>query len=284
MEVILGKTAGFCFGVENAVKNTEEELSKNKDVYALGELTHNRQVMYKLEKNGLIVKENIEEIPNNSTVIFRAHGVPPKIYNIAKQKNLNIVDLTCKSVLKIHKVVQDLTSKGNYIFIVGKKEHPEIIGIYGFCEKNASIIGEKEDIYQAIENFKKTGLKKVIIIAQTTFNSEKFKMIVNDITNSINSSYEIEVINTICNATVIRQRETDEISKNVDMMIIIGGKNSSNTEKLYNIAKSNCENTIWIETKNEIQEIKDVSKVGIMAGASTPKESIIDVVNYIKEK
>lgn len=284
MEVILGKTAGFCFGVENAVKNTEEELSKNKDVYALGELTHNRQVMYKLEKNGLIVKENIEEIPNNSTVIFRAHGVPPKIYNIAKQKNLNIVDLTCKSVLKIHKVVQDLTSKGNYIFIVGKKEHPEIIGIYGFCEKNASIIGEKEDIYQAIENFKKTGLKKVIIIAQTTFNSEKFKRIVNDITNSINSSYEIEVINTICNATVIRQRETDEISKNVDMMIIIGGKNSSNTEKLYNIAKSNCENTIWIETKNEIQEIKDVSKVGIMAGASTPKESIIDVVNYIKEK
>lgn len=284
MEVILGKTAGFCFGVENAVKNTEEELSKNKDVYALGELTHNRQVMYKLEKNGLIVKENIEEIPNNSTVIFRAHGVPPKIYNIAKQKNLNIVDLTCKSVLKIHKVVQDLTSKGNYIFIVGKKEHPEIIGIYGFCEKNASIIGEKEDIYQAIENFKKTGLKKVIIIAQTTFNSEKFKSIVNDITNSINSSYEIEVINTICNATVIRQRETDEISKNVDMMIIIGGKNSSNTEKLYNIAKSNCENTIWIETKNEIQEIKDVSKVGIMAGASTPKESIIDVVNYIKEK
>ena len=284
MEVILGKTAGFCFGVENAVKNTEEELSKNKDVYALGELTHNRQVMYKLEKNGLIVKENIEEIPNNSTVIFRAHGVPPKIYNIAKQKNLNIVDLTCKSVLKIHKVVQDLTSKGNYIFIVGKKEHPEIIGIYGFCEKNASIIGEKEDIYQAIENFKKTGLKKVIIIVQTTFNSEKFKSIVNDITNSINSSYEIEVINTICNATVIRQRETDEISKNVDMMIIIGGKNSSNTEKLYNIAKSNCENTIWIETKNEIQEIKDVSKVGIMAGASTPKESIIDVVNYIKEK
>lgn len=284
MEVILGKTAGFCFGVENAVKNTEEELSKNKDVYALGELTHNRQVMYKLEENGLIVKENIEEIPNNSTVIFRAHGVPPKIYNIAKQKNLNIVDLTCKSVLKIHKVVQDLTSKGNYIFIVGKKEHPEIIGIYGFCEKNASIIGEKEDIYQAIENFKKTGLKKVIIIAQTTFNSEKFKSIVNDITNSINSSYEIEVINTICNATVIRQRETDEISKNVDMMIIIGGKNSSNTEKLYNIAKSNCENTIWIETKNEIQEIKDVSKVGIMAGASTPKESIIDVVNYIKEK
>ena len=284
MEVILGKTAGFCFGVENAVKNTEEELSKNKDVYALGELTHNRQVMYKLEKNGLIVKENIEEIPNNSTVIFRAHGVPPKIYNIAKQKNLNIVDLTCKSVLKIHKVVQDLTSKGNYIFIVGKKEHPEIIGIYGFCEKNESIIGEKEDIYQAIENFKKTGLKKVIIIAQTTFNSEKFKSIVNDITNSINSSYEIEVINTICNATVIRQRETDEISKNVDMMIIIGGKNSSNTEKLYNIAKSNCENTIWIETKNEIQEIKDVSKVGIMAGASTPKESIIDVVNYIKEK
>lgn len=284
MEVILGKTAGFCFGVENAVKNTEEELSKNKNVYALGELTHNRQVMDKLEKKGLIVKEDIEEIPNNSTVIFRAHGVPPKIYDIAKQKNLNIVDLTCKSVLKIHNVVNDLTSKGNYIFIIGKKEHPEIIGIYGFGGENASIIGKEEDIDQAIVNFQKTGLNKIIIIAQTTFNSEKFKKIVDDIKSSIDSKYEIEVINTICNATVIRQRETDKISKNVDMMIIIGGKNSSNTEKLYNIAKSNCENTIWIETKDEIKEIKNVSKVGIMAGASTPKESIMDVVNYIKEK
>lgn len=284
MEVILGKTAGFCFGVENAVKNTEEEISKNKNVYALGELTHNRQVMDKLEKKGLIVKEDIEEIPNDSTVIFRAHGVPPKIYDIAKQKNLNIVDLTCKSVLRIHNVVEDLTSKGNYIFIIGKKEHPEIVGIYGFCGENASIIGKEEDIDQAIINFQKTGLKKIIIIAQTTFNSEKFKKIVDDIKSSIDSKYEIEVINTICNATVIRQRETDEISKNVDMMVIIGGKNSSNTEKLYNIAKANCENTIWIETKDEIKEIKNVSKVGIMAGASTPKESIMDVVNYIKEK
>ena len=124
----------------------------------------------------------------------------------------------------------------------------------------------------------------MVIIAQTTFNFEKFNNLVHKIKDDIGKEYEIEVINTICNATVIRQRETDEISKNVDMMVIIGGKNSSNTEKLYNIAKANCENTIWIETKDEIKEIKNVSKVGIMAGASTPKESIMDVVNYIKEK
>ena len=284
MEVILGKTAGFCFGVENAVNNTKNELNKNEKVYALGELTHNRQVMNELENKGLIVRENIKDIPDNSTVIFRAHGVPPKIYEIAKEKNLNIVDLTCKSVLRIHNLVSDFVNKGNYIFVIGKKEHPEIVGICGFCRGNASVILNEDDINEVIKNFKKTGLKKVVIIAQTTFNFEKFNNLVHKIKDDIGKEYEIEVINTICNATVIRQKETDDISKNVDMMIIIGGKNSSNTEKLYNIAKSNCENTIWIETKDEIHEIENVSKVGIMAGASTPKESIMDVVEYIKGK
>ena len=258
MEIILGKTA------------------------CLGELVHNGEVIKKLEKLGLSVVENIED--SKSKVIIRAHGISKDIYKKAEALNIEVFDFTCPFVLKIHNIAEEYSKKGYYIFLIGGKKHPETIGTISFCGKNSCIIEKEEEIKEAIKKLEESKIKKLLIIVQTTFSLEKFSSFVEKIKNEISDDIKLEIKNTICSATKIRQEETANISKEVECMIIIGGKNSSNTKKLYDISKENCENTLIIETKNElnIDEIKKFKKIGIMAGASTPNDSIEDVIELIK--
>lgn len=281
MEVKVGKLAGFCFGVKNAVEQTEKQLQQEKEVYCLGELTHNRQVMEQLARKGLHVIEKIEEAPEKATVIIRAHGVPPVIYEKAKKRNIKLVDLTCVKVLKIHQMASELVNQQYYIFLTGHKQHPEVIGIAGCCKNSVSIIEKEEDIGQAIQNWKARGKEKIALISQTTFHHKKWEEIVQKVQNLLPTN-EIKVLDTICPATSRRQAETEEMAKQMDQMIIIGGKNSSNTEKLYTIAKENCNQTIWIETKEDLKDFQRKGKIGIMAGASTPATSIEEVVKWIE--
>lgn len=283
MEIILGKTAGFCGGVINAVNKTERELESGKKIYCLGELTHNQVVMSDLEAKGLCVVQNIQEVPEGETMIIRAHGVPPEIYEEAESKKIRVTDLTCPKVLKIHKQVEEYIENGYYLFLTGKRNHPETIGICGYGKDRLILIENLDDIEEAILEMKNKNPKKIAIISQTTFSMEKFEQISIALKQSFNN---LEINNTICSATKIRQEETENISKEVQAMIIIGGKNSSNTKKLYEIALKNCKNVFLIETKDELdlKQIRKFEKIGIMAGASTPKISIEETINCIKKE
>lgn len=281
MEIVIGKTAGFCAGVNYAVKTAEENI-KNEKIYCLGEIVHNGQVIKKLENKGMITVDNIEDIPNGSKVIFRAHGEPERIYKRAEEKELKIIDLTCGRVKLIHDKVQK--EKNNaFIIIVGKAKHPEVIGIKGFSGENSYIIENEDDILDAYMEYEKTNIGRIFVVSQTTFSSEKFDRLIKEIkTNFIEA--DIIVDKTICNATEKRQKETRELAKNFHTMIIIGGKNSSNTKELVNVAKEECENVYSIETADELKNIdfSEINKIGIMAGASTPKESILEIENYLR--
>ena len=286
MEYIVGKTAGFCFGVRNAVESAKKSIQEEPSMYCLGEIVHNKEVVHELEDMGMEFIDDISENTDEKTTIIRAHGVSKEIYEIAEQKNIKLIDLTCPFVLKIHKMVSSHEKEGYYIFLVGAKAHPETIGTAGFCGKHYSIIEQQSDIEEAIQNFYDSKMKKIFVVVQTTFNMEKFKEFSNIISEEFSNKDDVtlEIENTICLATKERQDETEKMSKEVDFMIIIGGKNSSNTKKLYEISKKNCGKTICIETCDDINvgELEGIKKVGIMAGASTPQSSIEKVINLVE--
>lgn len=280
MEIIVGKTAGFCYGVERAVNGATDEITKaSEKIYCLGEIVHNRQVIQKLEDLGIKCVETIEE--TKGTVLIRAHGVPKEIYDIAEKMNVKIQDYTCPNVLKIHKIAKEFSKDGYFIFLLGAKKHPENIGTLSYCGEDCCIIEDEETVSEAIQTFEDTKKKKLLLISQTTFSLEKFHKIEKLLQNKIKEDVTFVVKNTICRATELRQKETEELSKKVDVMIIIGGKNSSNTKKLYEIAKKNCDNTILVETARELEIKEPAEKIGIMAGASTPKESIEEVLKFL---
>lgn len=288
MKILVGKTAGFCYGVKRAVDGSIEQIEKNnnQDIYCLGELVHNKQVVLGLKEKGIKFIENIDEIKNKiSKVIIRAHGIEKTIYVKAKEKNIDIIDYTCPNVLKIHKIAEEYKKQGYYIFLTGTENHPEVRGIISHCGENFSFITNEEDVENAIENFKKSNIKKLLLISQTTYNIKKFENVKKLIEEKIQKNINLIVKNTICLATEQRQKETRELSTNVDMMIIIGGKNSSNTKKLYEIASENCSNTICIETKDELdkKQYTNIEKIGIMAGASTPQKSIDEVIQFLSK-
>lgn len=198
--------------------------------------------------------------------------------------NLDVVDLTCPKVLYVHQLAEEYEKKGYYIFLIGKAEHPEMRGTISFCGKNSCIIETEDDIPNAVEKFNASRVKNVLIISQTTFSLEKFSLIIDKIKENIKTE-TIEIKNTICSATKQRQEETIEIAKRVNLMIIIGGKHSSNSNKLYELAKKYCKNVLFIETVEEIKEenLKEIGVVGIMAGASTPEKSIQKVVEKLQK-
>lgn len=279
MEIIVGKNAGFCFGVSNAVSQTEDELNTYHEAYCLGELVHNKQVISRLESSGLHTIENIME--GKSRVIIRAHGISKEIYQLAEKEKINLIDLTCPKVLKTHEMVKEYDKKGYYIIFIGISDHPEAIGTTSFAS-NVSLVEKIEDIDSTVKKIKNNSFTNVFVLAQTTFSVEKFENITNTLKEKLSDNYNIVIKNTICHTTQTRQQETESIAQNVDFMIIIGGKNSSNTKKLYDISQKYCP-TILIENEEELdmEKIKNYSKVGIMAGASTPKESIEAVVNIL---
>ncbi len=279
MEVLLAKTAGFCFGVKRAVDLVYEQASKGH-VYTYGPIIHNEEVISDLEKKGVHVVHSLEEIahPDAGILVIRSHGVEKAIYDSAKEKGLEIVDATCPFVKKIHNIVDKDSSLDCEIMIIGDKNHPEVQGIMGWCNKPPIVIGSVEDA----EKLSVLGDKRISLVSQTTFNHKKFNSIVEILKKK---GYNINVYNTICNATEERQREAASISKQVDAMIVIGGKNSSNTQKLYEISKKECENTYYIQTLVDLDlaAFESVGRVGITAGASTPNQIIKEVHGSMAE-
>lgn len=278
MNIVIGKTSGLCNGVSNTVKKAEEAIS-NEKVYCLGEIVHNERVINDLEKNGMITITNIEEVPNNAKVIIRAHGELKSTYERANEKEIEILDLTCGKIkairVKISKKLAD-----HYIIIIGKKNHPESLGVLSFSGDNSSIVEEIIDVDNIKDRINSSNMNKIYVVSQTTFNSDKFDEIVSYINENINK--EIIIDKTICDATSKRQNETKELSKNVDTMIIVGGKKSSNTKELEIIAKEYCNNVILVQDKNDINSSMIIgNNIGIMAGASTPNIVVEEIVNKL---
>lgn len=284
MEVILGKKAGFCPGVRNTVIKTKSNLKKKKRIYCLGQLIHNPEVVKKLEEKGLKIVNNIEDVPAKKELIIRAHGIPKKTYEEIEKKDIRLIDLTCPKVLNIHKKIEEYRDLDYYIIYIGEKAHPETIGSISFAGENSSIIQDLEDINVAVEDLIKKDIRNITIFSQTTFSIEKFDQFVKIIKMKIPKESNLEINKTICDATKLRQIETKEIAKQVELMIIIGGKRSSNTNKLYDIALKECSNAMLVETLEDlyINYIRRFKKVGVMAGASTPEDMINEIVEILQ--
>ncbi len=281
MEVIRAKSAGFCFGVKRAVDTVYKQVGKDigKQIYTYGPIIHNDEVVKDLAKHGVKVIENEEELEQiqDGLVIIRSHGVPKRVCDLLEKKGIEYVDATCPFVKRIHKIVAEESEKGSRIIIIGNPQHPEVEGIKGWA-------GEKTDIIQSTDearNYKNTTSDKICIVAQTTFNYNKFKDLVEIISEK---GYDISVLNTICNATKERQTEAERIAKEVDAMIVIGDKHSSNTQKLYEICSRECNNTYYIQTLDDfdMNQLRSVESVGITAGASTPNNIIEEVQNNVR--
>ena len=282
MQIIVGKNSGFCAGVKYTIRKAQEELEKSSNgIECLGEIIHNKQVIEELEQKGLKTISKIEDA--NKKVIIRAHGISKEIYKYAKENSIELIDLTCPKVLKIHDQVQKFANNNYFIFLIGIKDHPEIIGTHSFCGKNSYIIEDINDVNPGINLLKSSNLTNVLIISQTTFSINSFEELTYNILNALGNEYNIHIEKSICNATDLRQTEANEISSKVDLMIIIGGKNSSNTKKLYEVSKQNCNNVLHIQTKDDldIKFVKKFKTIGIIAGASTPSNIIDEITNLL---
>ncbi len=282
MEVIVAKTAGFCFGVERAVNQVYDQIKKGDGpIYTLGPIIHNEEVVRDLEEKGVKVLNSEDEIPSltEGTVIIRSHGVGKHIYDMLKAQGVQIVDATCPFVKKIHRIVQEQNLQGRRVIIIGDETHPEVEGIKGWGDARTMVVKNEEQM-EKLPSF--TG-EKLCIVSQTTFNYNKFKDLVEKFEKK---GYDILVLNTICNATQERQVEAERIASQVDAMIVIGGKNSSNTRKLYEICQKECKDTYYIQTLDDLnpESVNSVRSVGITAGASTPKKIIEEVHTNVRIK
>lgn len=281
MEIIIAKNSGFCFGVKRAIDITMSELeNKDKEVFSYGPLVHNEQVVARLEDKGLKTIESYEDIYNKSLII-RSHGVPKETINKMKEQDLNVIDCTCPYVVLVHKKVEEFSNKGYDIIIIGDSKHPEVVGINGWCDDKAYIVNSEEETL-ALPYF-----EKAFVVSQTTNTLEKFQSLSELIKLKVE---KIEICNTICNATKVRQESTAELAKKVDLMIVIGGKTSSNTKKLIEISKKYCDNVFHVETIKDLslQEVQRFNTIGITAGASTPdwiiKEAVEAMDNLNKDE
>ena len=278
MEIKLAESAGFCFGVKRAVDKVYEQIETGKTIYTYGPIIHNEEVVKDLEKKGVqvIEEENLDSI-GQGTVIIRSHGVEKAVCDRIESLGRTCVDATCPFVKRIHKVVEKESAAGKQIVIIGSAVHPEVMGIMGWSSTPAVVIeteAEAEDFFVPED-------REICVVSQTTFNYIKFHKIVEKLTKK---GYNVSVVNTICNATEERQTEAREIAREADVMIVIGGKHSSNTRKLYEICAKECEHTYFIQTLADLKlELpKSVGLVGITAGASTPNNIIEEVQNYVR--
>ena len=282
MEVIVAKTAGFCFGVERAVNQVYDQIKHGSGpIYTLGPIIHNEEVVRDLEEKDVKVLNSENEISalTEGTVIIRSHGVGKHIYDMLKAQGVQIVDATCPFVKKIHRIVQEQNLQGRRVIIIGDETHPEVEGIKGWGDARTMVVKNEEQM-EKLPSF--TG-EKLCIVSQTTFNYNKFKDLVEKFEKK---GYDILVLNTICNATQERQVEAERIASQVDAMIVIGGKNSSNTRKLYEICQKECKDTYYIQTLDDLnpESVNSVRSVGITAGASTPKKIIEEVHTNVRIK
>lgn len=281
MEALVAKSAGFCFGVKRAVDTVYKEVEKGGRIYTYGPIIHNEQVVKDLEDKGVHILESIEDLDDvqRGTIVIRSHGVSKKVYDAISDKGFVIIDATCPFVKKIHNIVHNASNEGAQVVVIGNINHPEVMGIVGWCNSNkpAIVIENKQE---AID-FSVSNDEKICVVSQTTFNLNKFQELVEIL---MKKGYSVNVVNTICNATEERQKEAKNIASEVDAMIVIGGSKSSNSQKLYEICSRECENTQFVQTIEDLNpdRIRAGLRVGITAGASTPKNIIEEVQNYVR--
>jgi 4-hydroxy-3-methylbut-2-enyl diphosphate reductase len=269
MDIFIAKSTGFCSGVQRAIKGAEEALKEEKNIYCLGEIIHNPEVVGSLKKLGMVVVDEASTIPRGSKFIIRSHGLQREIIRKAQRRGLKIFDFTCPKVKKIHRLVKELTLDGYHIFIIGNPQHPEVKAVVSLTEGNATVINN-------ISNFAATDFSdKTAVVVQTTFNPQAYLNIVDEI---ILSSKKILVYNTLCEETIKRQKEALQLAGKVDHMVVVGGKNSSNTKTLYQMVKTIVP-AVHIEGAHELEQTRfqDVRRVGIISGASTPEEEVMRV-------
>lgn len=275
MKIIIARNSGLCYGVRRALNITRETRQKRSgNVYTLGDLIHNPQVIADLKKQGIQPVSNPDRL-SGGTVIIRSHGVSPEVYKQLETKNIKVVDATCPIVKKIQRLVEMLAKEKVEIIIVGNREHPEIRGLIGFS-RGQGIIVENEDRARRIPHKKKRA-----VLAQSTQDLYLFEKIVAVL---IEKTEELKVYNTICRFTQERQKSTSELASQVDTLFIVGGKNSSNTNKLYQISKRILPNTYFIESADqiELEMVNGAQRIGLSGGASTPPEAIEEAVAKIK--
>ena len=283
MKVTLAKSAGFCFGVKRAVDMVYEQIedAKERPIYTYGPIIHNEEVVKELAEKGVRVIAEDED-PHGlepGTVIIRSHGVGRKVKEDLENAGFTIVDATCPFVQKIHRYVAKYAEEGYFVLIVGSESHPEVQGIIGWMPNDSyAVISTPQDL----EDLALAG-EKICIVSQTTFNYNKFQELVEIIRKK---GYDILVLNTICNATEERQSEAAMIARDVDAMIVIGGKHSSNTQKLFEICQKECQDTYYIQTKEDLDlsVLQSISNVGITAGASTPNKIIEEVQKNVRNE
>ncbi|MCR4743217.1 MAG: 4-hydroxy-3-methylbut-2-enyl diphosphate reductase [Treponema sp.] len=291
MKVLRASVLGFCFGVRRAVELAQKALAESKSsqnpslpvkkVYSLGPLIHNETVLSQLAEEGLIIadEENLDKIENNSTVIIRAHGVALKVIKILEEKNCKIIDATCPRVKASQKMVEKYDNENDFVILTGDKNHGEVKAIAGYAGENFLLIQNKEEAQSLeIENADKLN---VILLSQTTFSQKEFEEIEKIIKNKFKN---IDVMKTICPATKERQEALLELCKDCQGILVIGGKESSNTKRLYLTAREHCSFAAHVQSKEDIpQEFYKLKTIGITAGASTPDNLILEIEEQLKK-
>ena len=275
MKVITAKYSGFCVGVRRAV-DTALAL-KGENIYVLGEIVHNPQVVDEIKNRGIRCVETLDELPDNCTVLFRSHGVPESYYNKCERRGIKIIDCTCAYVKRTQKIIKEQYELGRQIVIVGKPNHPEVCGLVGWCENSACVLNENDAIPEWLSQ------KELSVVCQTTFSVEKFEKIIKNIKKVCEKT--VAVFKTICYTTIERQKEVENLAKQCEAIIVLGGLNSSNTNKLYDIAKANCANVFRLSSVGQFDftELKNFKSLGIVSGASTPNSQTREVLLKMAE-
>lgn len=271
MRIYRARYGGVCFGVKRAIEMALKATRKQSNVYSLGPLIHNRVAVESLKKQGIITVDKISDIKSGK-VIIRSHGIPPVLLKKLKRKRFEIIDATCPRVRRAQRYVERLITEGYYVVIIGEKDHPEVKGLLGYA-------GNKAVMYSKDLKLRK---HKIGVVPQTTLDLVHLN---EAIANLVPSVSEMKIYNTICKATILRTKEAMRIAEKADMMLVVGGKNSANTTRLYQMCKK-IKPSYHIESVDDVilDWFEDVKSIGVTAGASTPKEQVEEVVNFIKEK
>ena len=282
MKITKAETAGFCFGVNRAVNMVYDLLDSGKQVCTLGPIIHNPQLVAELEGRGVRIVSSPEEVKDGETLVIRSHGVEKSVYDDACNLGVDVADATCPFVAKIHKIVAENSAKGAVTIIAGDRDHQEVKGIIGHCLGEYFVVASEEELDVILKNERKIGENDLIFVSQTTFNAQIWEKLQKKLKKLYTNA---KIFDTICNATSLRQSEADKLSKLSDAIIVIGGRHSSNTAKLYSVCKHNCAKTFLIETASELcfNSLKDCRNIGVVAGASTPAGIIKEVIDTMME-
>ncbi len=277
MKITLAKTAGFCFGVDRAVNMVYDLLNQNKKVSTLGPIIHNPQLVDELAEKGVKIVESPEQCNTDFVLVIRSHGVPESVYQSAEKHGVTVCDATCPFVAKIHKIVKEQSEKGEVILVAGDSRHHEVIGIIGHIKGEYYVFSSEDELEKILGNQENFENKAVSVVSQTTFRKKTFEKCCKILKKVCTNAH---IFDTICNATSVRQQEAEQLARTNDIMIVIGGRHSSNTAKLFDVCSSFCKNTYLIETAAELQKefLKGGNSVGVIAGASTPAGIIKEVI------